>query len=299
MIFVTLGTQDKGFERLLKEIDRCINKGIIKDKVIVQAGYTKYESKNMEIFGEVSKDEFEKLMNECSLLITHGGVGSIFDALKRGKKVIAAPRLKKYNEHTNDHQLEIVKEFSKEGYILGLTNMAMLGKIIEKAEHFKPKKYESNRDILVAYLEEYIDKNEKINFRGLINKYHEVIMYLIFGVLTTVISLLVYYGLVYSLLNPNDPLELQIANFISWVAGVTFAYVTNRKFVFESSSKNKVKEATSFVMARVTTLLLDMSIMFIFVTFLRGNDKIFKLISQVLVIILNYVLSKIFVFKKD
>ena len=126
----------------------------------------------------------------------------------------------------------------------------------------------------------------------------EVIMYLIFGVLTTVVSLIVYYALIFTILNPENAIQLQIANIISWIAGVAFAYVTNRKFVFESKEKNKLKELSKFVSSRLVTLFLDMFIMFIGVTCLKGNDKIVKLISQVLVIIGNYVFSKIFVFKK-
>ena len=94
MILVTLGTQDKSFERLLKAIDKEIEKGNIKDKVIVQAGYTKYESPNMKIFDLIPNDEFDKLVSEADLIITHGGVGSILSAIKNNKKVIAAPRLK-------------------------------------------------------------------------------------------------------------------------------------------------------------------------------------------------------------
>jgi putative flippase GtrA len=123
-------------------------------------------------------------------------------------------------------------------------------------------------------------------------------MYLIFGVLTTVISLLVYYGLVYTILNPDDAIQLQVANIISWVAGVTFAYFTNRKYVFESNNKNKLKEAVSFVLARVTTLVMDMAIMFIFVSLLGINDKIIKLVSQVVVVVANYIISKFMVFKR-
>ena len=126
----------------------------------------------------------------------------------------------------------------------------------------------------------------------------EVIMYLIFGVLTTIVSLAVYYVLIFTLLNPENAIQLQIANIVSWIAGVAFAYVTNRKFVFESKEKNKFKELSKFVASRFTTLFLDMLIMFVGVTCLHGNDKIIKLISQVLVIIGNYVFSKIFVFKK-
>ncbi len=133
---------------------------------------------------------------------------------------------------------------------------------------------------------------------NLYKKYKEIINYLIVGVLTTVISLLVYYICVYTFLNPNNKLELQIANVLSWIAGVTFAYFTNRKYVFESTNKNKLKEATSFVSSRITTLLLDMLIMWLGVTILKFNDKIVKLISQVLVVVGNYVLSKLFVFKK-
>ena len=118
MILVTLGTQDKSFERLLKAIDREIEAGNIKDKVVVQAGYTKYSSDNMEIFDLVSPKELDKLMKEADVLITHGGVGSILGALKYDKPVIAAARLAKYKEHTNDHQKQIIGEFVKEGYIL-------------------------------------------------------------------------------------------------------------------------------------------------------------------------------------
>ena len=134
--------------------------------------------------------------------------------------------------------------------------------------------------------------------KSVYEKYKEIINYLIFGVLTTLISLIVYYGLTYTIINPNNAIMLQIANIISWIAGVLFAYFTNRKYVFASKNKSKLKEFSAFVGARVTTLLLDMAIMGIGVTVLHGNDKIMKLISQVLVIIGNYVLSKVFVFRK-
>lgn len=129
-------------------------------------------------------------------------------------------------------------------------------------------------------------------------KYKEVINYLIFGVLTTVVSLVIYYISVFTFLNPEDAIQLQIANIISWIAGVTFAYFTNRKFVFESKEKNKVKEAGKFVLARATTLVMDMLIMWLGVTVLYLNDKIIKLISQVVIIVSNYIFSKLFVFKK-
>lgn len=135
-------------------------------------------------------------------------------------------------------------------------------------------------------------------FISLYKKNKEVINYLIFGVLTTAISLLTYYGLTLTILNPSKSFELQIANIISWIIGVVFAYVTNRKYVFESNSKEKIREISSFVGARIITLIMDMLIMFVGVTIFKGNDKILKVTSQIVVIISNYLFSKLFVFKK-
>ena len=129
-------------------------------------------------------------------------------------------------------------------------------------------------------------------------KYKEIINYLIVGVLTTVVSLAVYYICVITFLDPKNAIELQIANVISWIAAVTFAYTTNRKFVFESKNPDMIKEASAFVGARVVTLLMDMFCMFIMVTCMGLSDKIAKLMVQVIVIIANYVFSKIFVFRK-
>lgn len=131
------------------------------------------------------------------------------------------------------------------------------------------------------------------------NKYREIILYLIFGFFTTLISLVVYYGLVITIINPDNGIELQVANIISWVVGVLFAYVTNRRYVFKSRNNKKLEEFIKFTGARVSTLLLDMVIMFIFVTMLKYNDKIFKIVSQILVIIGNYILSKLFIFNKN
>jgi len=127
-------------------------------------------------------------------------------------------------------------------------------------------------------------------------KYKEIINYLIVGGLTTVVSLLTYYACVYTFLNPENAFELQLANIISWIIAVIFAYFTNRKFVFESKN-GKLKESIKFVCSRIITLLLDMLTMYIGVTLLLFSDKIIKLISQVIVIVGNYIISKFFVFK--
>ena len=143
MIFVSLGTNDKSFERLLKTIDNEIQLGNIKDKVIVQSGYTKYTSNNMEVVDLMPMDKFNKCINDCDILITHGGVGTILDGLKKGKKIIAFPRLSKYMEHVNDHQVEIIEEFYNSGFILtGEVNN--VSSLIKECSSFNPKSYKSN-----------------------------------------------------------------------------------------------------------------------------------------------------------
>jgi putative flippase GtrA len=128
-------------------------------------------------------------------------------------------------------------------------------------------------------------------------KHKEKILYLFFGALTTIISLITYYLFTFTILNVDNPLELQIANIISWIAGFTFAYFTNREYVFNSNNKD-FKEFIKFFLSRIFTLLLDMLIMYIFVTKLKYNDRLFKIISQIIVIVTNYILSKLIVFKK-
>ena len=127
-------------------------------------------------------------------------------------------------------------------------------------------------------------------------QYKEIINYLIVGGLTTVVSLGVYYGLVLTVLNPENPVQLQVANILSWIAAVTFAYFTNRRFVFDSKRKDILSEAAAFTGSRVATLLMDMACMFLMVTVAGINDKIAKIVVQVIVTISNYIFSKFFVF---
>ena len=158
MILVMLGTQNNSFHRLLEEIDNLIKKGIISDEVIVQAGYTKYESNNMKIFSLISQEELEELIEKANLIITHGGVGSIITSLKKGKKVIAVPRLHEYQEHVNNHQKEIIETFDKKGYIIGIQNVNQLEEAIERSKNFVPEKYLSNNKKMLNIIEDFIDK---------------------------------------------------------------------------------------------------------------------------------------------
>lgn len=156
MIFVTLGTQDKSFKRLLEMVDKAINDGYIKDKVIVQAGVTEYNSDNMDIYNLISMDKFNEYIKNCDLLITHGGVGSILNGLQNHKKVVAIPRLIKYDEHESDHQIQIVNAFYEKGYILKVSENDDLGKVIQESKKFKPNEYISNNEKFVNLIDKMI-----------------------------------------------------------------------------------------------------------------------------------------------
>lgn len=158
MILVLLGTQNNNFNRLLEEIERLIDKKTITDEVIVQAGYTKYESNKMQIFDLIPREQLDKYQNDADIIITHGGVGSIVSSIEKGKKVIAVPRLHKYEEHVNDHQKEIVEMFNKKGYIIGLTDVSELEEAIKQINDFKPVKYQHNNEKMLKIISEFIDK---------------------------------------------------------------------------------------------------------------------------------------------
>jgi len=157
MILILLGTQNNSFHRLLEEIERNIDNGNIQEEVVVQKGYTKFESKNMILYNQLPLMEIEQLTQKANLIITHGGVGSIINSIKNNKKVIAVPRLKKYNEHVNDHQLDIIKSFNELGYIIGLNGVEELTDALKKVQDFEPKQYISNTGHILEIVENFID----------------------------------------------------------------------------------------------------------------------------------------------
>lgn len=144
MIFVCLGTQDKSFIRLLMKIDEMIEAKMIQDEVVVQAGSTKYESKNMKVLNFIPMNEFNTYIENCDFLITHAGVGTIINGINHGKKVIAVARREKYGEHENDHQVEITTKFEDMGYIIGCKDVIELESKFSLLEELIVKPYESN-----------------------------------------------------------------------------------------------------------------------------------------------------------
>lgn len=132
--------------------------------------------------------------------------------------------------------------------------------------------------------------------KTILKKYKPIILYIFFGVLTTLINIAVYEVCYIWFHVPNVP-----SNIAAWVLAVGFAFITNKLYVFESREmvgEKVIKELLTFVGARVTTGLVDLAIMFLGVDVLKYPSLIFKISSNVLVIILNYILSKLVVFKK-
>ena len=129
--------------------------------------------------------------------------------------------------------------------------------------------------------------------KNIIQKNKEIIMYLVFGVLTTVVNIVIYY-IFSNLLHMN----YLFSNAMAWFLSVLFAYVTNRKYVFDSKNNQIIKEAISFFGSRLATGIMDMVLMWFLVNFNIVNDVVAKVVVNVIVVILNYILSKLVVFKK-
>lgn len=128
----------------------------------------------------------------------------------------------------------------------------------------------------------------------LIKKYKAVILYLVFGVLTTIVNIVVYTGL-FAL-----GLENLIANAIAWLAAVLLAFFTNKSWVFGSTSfkaDTLIPEFIKFMGARVATLVIDMAIMYVGVDVIHGDPLLWKFIANVVVVVSNWLLSKFFIFK--
>lgn len=157
MILITLGTQDFPFNRLLAEVDRLIEEKVIQEDVVAQIGYSTYIPKHYAYKDFTTFDEFERLLEECSLLITHGGTGTIVGGLRKRKNIIAVPRLCTYQEHVDDHQKEIIAMFAEKRMIVGLDDVRDLRAAIEGIGQFQPQPYVSGNQKIVNLIENFIN----------------------------------------------------------------------------------------------------------------------------------------------
>lgn len=159
MIFIILGTQKFQLNRLLAMIDELLDKKGIQDTVYAQIGNSDYEPKNYEYVRFMDKEQFEQKIKESDLIITHSGVGSIITAVNARKPVIVFPRLKKYKEHVDDHQVEIADAFEKKGYVLKYDENKKLEDLILQSKTYEFGEYVSGTDMFIKIIEEYLENN--------------------------------------------------------------------------------------------------------------------------------------------
>lgn len=161
LILLTVGVSEFGFDRLLKIVDDLCSKGIINEEVIAQTNYSKYKPINYNSFNVIDRETFEKYVEESRLIICHAGTGTVVPSLKKGKKIIIFPRLKEFNEHIDNHQLELAGVFSNKGYVLCATNEDELIECLNNIDSFKPQIFESNAGKIDDIIIDFIESNSR------------------------------------------------------------------------------------------------------------------------------------------
>lgn len=157
MIFVTVGSQKFQFDRLVKAVDELVASGVADGSAFAQTGACTYVPKHMEHEAFLDRERFRVRMDACDVVVTHGGTGAIIGAVKDGKKVIAVPRRAEFNEHVDDHQVEIVKQFGEMGLIEPCMDPVDLPAAYARTLVNEYRSYVSNTERFVADLANYID----------------------------------------------------------------------------------------------------------------------------------------------
>lgn len=157
MIFVTVGSQKFQFDRLIRAVDALVASGVAKGGAFAQTGACAYVPEHMEHEAFLDREAFRSQMDACDVVVTHGGTGAIIGAVKDGKKVIAVPRLAKYGEHVDDHQIEIVTQFGEMGLIEPCLHPEGLSETYARVTTKNYLPYRSNTEHFCADLSEYID----------------------------------------------------------------------------------------------------------------------------------------------
>lgn len=158
MIFITLGSQKFQFNRLLKAVDQQVCEGKIQDKIFAQIGASDYRPQYYSFKDFLGRNEFAELIDKSDIVITHGGTGVIIGSIKKEKKVIAVPRLQKYGEHVDDHQLQLLTQFEKLDLICVCYDCDQIWKTIEEVKLKEYKKYISNTDKILKSIETFIEE---------------------------------------------------------------------------------------------------------------------------------------------
>ena len=156
MIFVTVGTHNQGFDRMVKKMDEIV--GELEEEVVTQRGHTSYEPRNARFFDFASREEMEEWVDKADIIVTHGGAGSIIFALSKNKPVVVVPRLRRYGEHVNDHQIELAKALEKKGRVKAVLDVEDLNRCIQEV---KGKTIISKKPVMVEEIKKYLRELEK------------------------------------------------------------------------------------------------------------------------------------------
>lgn len=156
MIFVAVGTQKFPFNRLLEELDQAVAKDRISEEIFAQIGHSTYRPSNFQYDEFLPQTKFHACIEQCDLLITHGGVGTIVSGLKHSKPVIVVPRLAEYEEHIDDHQLQIARSFAEKNYVLLYQKGDNWSNLIGKAKTHQFQPYVSQNEQVVRTIMDYI-----------------------------------------------------------------------------------------------------------------------------------------------
>ena len=157
-IFVTLGSQKFQFNRLLQALDDLMEQQTGSDSVFAQTGYSDYQPKHYPFRQFLDREEYAAERGRADIVITHGGTGAIIGAVKQEKKVIAVPRLAKYGEHVDDHQLQLVEQFRELNLICECQDCQKLGEALETVKRTQYNRYESNTQTIIRSIEEFLSE---------------------------------------------------------------------------------------------------------------------------------------------
>jgi beta-1,4-N-acetylglucosaminyltransferase len=157
MIFLTVGSQFP-FDRLVKAIDDLFEKGLISEKVFAQIGDSAYKPRNFEYSTYLEKSAFDDYVRQASALIGHAGMGTITVALSNRKALLAIPRLKRFREVVNDHQVDIARRFSELGHILAAYDTGELTSVIQQLKNFTPKERKAEPEKVADRISRFLDE---------------------------------------------------------------------------------------------------------------------------------------------
>ncbi len=156
MIFVTVGSQKFPFNRLLKKVDEMVQNHTIAELVYMQTGVSDYVPACCQYQNFCNQTEFAEKMETCSIVITHGGTGTIIDAVRRGKKTIVVPRFARYGEHVDDHQIQLVSRFHEMNLVHACFDVEKLPEAVQIVRDHTYDTFPSNTEVFITSVDECI-----------------------------------------------------------------------------------------------------------------------------------------------